>query len=80
MYLVGDQLLVSPVTSTLALQWTVLVPRGCWTHVWSQTVFNLTATAAVTVSAAMGYPPVFYKTGSSVGEQFLENLRRDKLL
>lgn len=50
-----------------------------WKHVWSGKLFTEEGSEAW-VEAPLGYPAVFIKDGTFVGETFLENLRKFGIL
>ncbi|XP_048225602.1 sulfoquinovosidase isoform X2 [Ricinus communis] len=76
-FLVGTEILVVPVLDKGKQNVKVYFPEGetcSWKHVWSRKLF--TAQDSETwLDAPIGYPAVFIRDGSFVGETFLENLR-----
>ncbi len=72
-YLYGPDLLVSPVTKPRRRSWRVYLPKDTWVHLWTGTVFDATESSLkrknrglyAEVEAPLGYPPVFYRKGSS---------------
>lgn len=63
-FLLGEDVLVAPVLEAGATECSVYLPNGCeWVHLWTGTISAGGQT--VTVSAAIGAPPVFCKTGSA---------------
>ena len=61
-YLLGDELLVAPVVKPGEENRTLYLPKGEWIHLWSAERFGAGET---TVSAPMGFPPVFYRAGGA---------------
>lgn len=61
----------------------VYFPKGeshhVWKHVWTGKVHDKEGSEAW-VEAPMGYPAIFVKDGSKIGETFLENLRDYSIL
>lgn len=45
-----------------------------WLHIWTGKVFSIQG-CETWVEAPIGYPVVFIKVGSPIGETFLQNLR-----
>ncbi len=60
-YLIGSDLLVAPVLTEGQTERTLYLPEGTWTHVW--TGEDHTGPGEVTVSAELGEPPLFSRTG-----------------
>jgi alpha-glucosidase (family GH31 glycosyl hydrolase) len=84
-FLVGTELLVVPVLDRGATSVAVYLPATeageKWRHVWSGKVWAASQAGKVLhVEAPMGQPAVFVKVGSSVGDQFEENLRLKQLV
>ena len=59
-YFLGDELLIAPVVKPGAEERTLYLPAGDWVLLWNGERF---APGEVTVAAALGYPPVFYRRG-----------------
>lgn len=79
-FLVGTEILVVPVLDKGRNKVRAYFPKGesCpWKHVWTG---NLYGNQEAWVEAPIGYPAVFVKAGSEVGETFLENLKESKIL
>jgi alpha-glucosidase (family GH31 glycosyl hydrolase) len=56
---------------------------GAWRHVWTGDEYGGAAAQGgfeAEVRAPVGYPAVFVKAGSPVGDRFLSNLRDLKVL
>ena len=66
-YLLGSELLVAPVTEPGADSRSCWLPEGDWTHLWSGEGFS---GGPCSVSAPLGRPPVFFRTGSPYAEFF----------
>ncbi|KAK4744726.1 hypothetical protein SAY87_011038 [Trapa incisa] len=79
-FLVGTEILVVPVLDKGRKKVKAYFPKGesCpWKHIWTG---NLYGNQEAWVEAPMGYPAVFVKAGSEVGETFLKNLKELKLV
>lgn len=83
-FLVGTEMLVVPVLDKGRSAVTAYFPAGAgaWTHVWTGDEYGLGAQGGIEaeVEAPVGYPAVFVRTGSPVGEKFVSNLRDLKVL
>ncbi|MGM0923307.1 MAG: alpha-glucosidase [Bacillota bacterium] len=66
-YLYGRDLLVAPVHQENQTDWEVYLPEDEWVHIWSGKEFK---GGTVTISAPIGYPPVFYRKSSKWKELF----------
>ncbi|KAG6466246.1 sulfoquinovosidase-like isoform X1 [Zingiber officinale] len=89
-FLVGTEIMVAPVLDKAKKEVKVYFPTtdGCsWQHIWSGKIFtrpfnhsgNIQGHEAW-VDAPIGYPAVFVKCGSHIGEEFQSNLRLLKIL
>lgn len=81
-FLVGTEILVVPVLDKGKQNVKAYFPEGetySWKHVWSGKLFTEEGSEAW-VEAPLGYPAVFIKDGTFVGETFLENLRKFGIL
>lgn len=81
-FLVGSEILVVPVLDKGRKKVKAYFPIGevcSWKHVWTGTTYNKQGSEAW-VEAPIGYPAVFVKSGSVVGETFLKNLRNVEIL
>ncbi|OWM85481.1 hypothetical protein CDL15_Pgr019105 [Punica granatum] len=79
-FLVGTEILVVPVLDKGKNNVKAYFPKGetcSWKHIWTG---NLYRNQEARVEAPIGYPAVFVKDGSTVGETFLKNLRDLKIL
>ena len=56
-YLLGDSILVAPITTMGTTERELYLPNGTWYHVWSGEVYEGGQT--VTIGAPLGSPPVF---------------------
>ncbi|MQL94119.1 hypothetical protein Taro_026771 [Colocasia esculenta] len=85
-FLVGTEILVVPVLDKGKKNVKAYFPfgDGCsWQHIWSGKLFNRSSDHTTNtqqgfeawVESPIGYPAVFVKHGSPVGETFLKNLR-----
>ncbi len=74
-FLVGREFLVVPVLDPGRERVTAYLPEGRWVHLWSGERYA--GGAEVDVAAPLGEPALFYKEGSAVAAQFVENLRGD---
>ncbi|KAH7511735.1 hypothetical protein FEM48_Zijuj12G0014400 [Ziziphus jujuba var. spinosa] len=76
-FLIGTEILVVPVLDKGKNDVKAYFPVGdkcAWQHIWTGEQFRKQGYEA-RVEAPIGYPAVFVKAGSTVGETFLENLR-----
>ncbi|KAG5055032.1 hypothetical protein JHK85_007542 [Glycine max] len=76
-FLVGSEFLVVPVLDKGKKKVKAYFPLGessSWIHIWTGKVFSKQGREEW-VEAPIGYPAVFVKVGSQVGETFLNNLR-----
>ncbi|CAA0812842.1 Unknown protein [Striga hermonthica] len=81
-FLVGTEILVVPVLDKDKEFVKVYFPKGeicSWKHVWSGKLYSEKGCVNL-VAARIGYPAVFVKDGSKVGEKFLHNLREQSVL
>ncbi|XP_066306099.1 uncharacterized protein [Miscanthus floridulus] len=83
-FLVGTEMLVVPVMDKGRTAVTAYFPAGAgaWRHVWSGDEYGAGVQGGfeAQVEARVGYPAVFVRAGSPVGERFVSNLRDLKLL
>jgi alpha-glucosidase len=80
-FMVGSELMVAPVLDPGERSVEVYLPAGRWVHLWSGRDYGSPrAGVKPTVGAPVGEPAVFYRKGSSVGEDFRDELRREGLL
>lgn len=63
-YLLGDDMLVAPVTEPGATVKSVFIPAGQWLDAWRGAAVR--APAVLQVDAPLGYPPVFIRRGAAV--------------
>ncbi|GER51900.1 alpha-glucosidase-like [Striga asiatica] len=81
-FLVGTEILVVPVLDKDKEFVKVYFPKGevcSWKHAWSGKIYSEKGCVNL-VAARIGYPAVFVKDGSKVGETFLHNLREQSVL
>lgn len=68
-FLLGPDLLVAPVWHEGAMERGLYLPRGAnWAHVWSGDIYA--GGVDLTIAAAIGQPPLFYRHGSDWSETF----------
>ena len=80
-FMIGSEFMVAPVTDPETREVSAYLPAGKWVHLWSGEIYGKTGQGTtVTVPAPLGQPGVFYKEGSLVSAQFVENLRAKGLL
>lgn len=80
-FLVGTELLVAPVLDPGREQVRVYLPAGGWIHLWSGDAMGDEAAGSwQVVDAPLGQPAVFFRRGSSVGQQLRERLAAEGLL
>jgi alpha-glucosidase len=72
-YLLGNELLVSPVVRPHVKTWNVYLPKGKWIHLWSGKLFN--GGNYVNVDSPIGKPPVFIVESSSYAEEMIKNVQ-----
>lgn len=68
-YLLGDEMLVAPVTESGETTRNVWLPEGIWRHLFSGLVYGK---GFHTVDAPLGEPPVFYRTDGAHAALFEE--------
>ncbi|XP_004493399.1 uncharacterized protein [Cicer arietinum] len=76
-FLVGSEFLVVPVLDKGKKKVKAYFPLGessSWLHIWSGKIFSKQGSESW-IEAPIGYPAVFIKVGSIIGETFLNNLR-----
>ncbi|KAL5546613.1 hypothetical protein UlMin_006300 [Ulmus minor] len=81
-FLIGTEILVVPVLDKGQNHVKAYFPIGetcTWQHIWTGELFTNQGFEA-RVEAPIGYPAVFVKSGSVVGETFLKNLTELKIL
>ncbi|MDR1158708.1 MAG: alpha-glucosidase [Oscillospiraceae bacterium] len=66
-YMLGEEMLVSPVLRRGRRSQTLLLPAGHWLHMWTKQVHS---GGEHTVSAPLGYPPVFYRPDGQWADLF----------
>lgn len=67
-YLLGRDLLVAPVLEEGKSTWNVYLPKDKWINIWTGDEYT---GGDITVSAPLGYPPVFYKKDSIYKDLFI---------
>jgi alpha-glucosidase (family GH31 glycosyl hydrolase) len=72
-FMVGDQLMVAPVTEEGATQTNIYLPAGDWVNLWNGNEINSTG-ATFIISDIADRPAVFYVKGSAVAAQFIQNM------
>jgi len=84
-FLVGTELLVVPVLDKGHTQVQAYFPPSgdVWEHVWTGDLYEAPTTQQgglhVEVQAPLGFPAVFVKRGSWVGQQFMRNLVKENI-
>nr|GMC79330.1 putative alpha-xylosidase 2 [Ipomoea batatas] len=76
-FLIGSEILVVPVLDKGKETVKAYFPIGecsSWKHIWTGKLYSKQGYEAM-VEAPIGYPAIFVKDGSAVGETFLENLK-----
>lgn len=66
-YLLGEDLLVSPVYEADKKDWEVYLPKDKWVHLWTGEEYT---GGKIIISAELGYPPVFYRKNSNYTKIF----------
>jgi alpha-glucosidase len=76
-FMIGTELLVTPVLKPKSDEVDVYLPQGQWVHIWSDQIYgNVERGKNITISAPLGEPAVFYKYESPIGEKFASILER----
>lgn len=81
-FLIGTEILVVPVLDKGKKSVKAYFPIGetcAWQHIWTGEVFTRQGFEAK-IEAPIGYPAIFVKSGSVVGETFLKNLGELRIL
>lgn len=81
-FLVGEEILVVPTLDKHRENVKAYFPVGescAWKHIWTGDVYDIQGSEAL-IEAPIGYPAIFVKIGSVVGENFLRNLREYDVL
>ncbi|KAJ3686865.1 hypothetical protein LUZ61_016029 [Rhynchospora tenuis] len=82
-FLVGTDIMVVPVVDKGKKSVNAYFPLSSethsWLHIWTGEVYNQQGFEAE-IEAPVGYPAVFVKTGSEVGQGFLRNLKEFNIL
>jgi alpha-glucosidase len=69
-YLLGSDILVSPVTTASADTVSVYFPAGTWTHIWTHQTYGGATGVWQDVPAPLGQPPVFIRDGAPLQAAF----------
>ena len=81
-FLVGEEILVVPVLDRGKNNVKVYFPIGetcVWKHIWTGKLYAKQGSEAL-VEAPIGYPAIFVKANSTIGETFLKYLREYNVL
>ncbi|XAR68408.1 Alpha-glucosidase [Bertholletia excelsa] len=81
-FLVGNEILVVPVLDKGRRNVKVYFPRGescTWRHIWTGNIYMEQGSEAW-VEATIGYPAIFVKVDSVIGDTFIKNLVEYKIL
>ncbi|KAL7598928.1 hypothetical protein Lser_V15G26063 [Lactuca serriola] len=81
-FLVGEEILVVPTLDKHRKNVKAYFPVGescVWKHIWTGDLYDIKGSEAL-IEAPIGYPAIFVKDGSVVGENFLRNLREFSIL
>lgn len=81
-FLLGTEILVVPVLDKGRNNVKAYFPKGescSWQHIWTGKLYSNHGSESC-VEARIGYPAIFVKAESAVGETFLTNLRNLQLL
>jgi alpha-glucosidase len=80
-FMVGSEFMVAPGLDRGERSVEVYLPAGRWVHLWSGKSYGSSEVGVrLTVEAPVGEPAVFYKEGSSAGEDFRDELRAEGLV
>lgn len=71
-YLLGRDLLISPVLKEGLASWKAYLPEDEWIHLWSGSRYF---GGEIEVESQIGYPPIFYRASSIYGELFKSILK-----
>lgn len=75
-FLVGTEILVVPVLDKGRKNVQAYFPKGekyPWKHIWTGNVYKQQGSEAC-IEAPIGYPAIFVKDGSVIGDTFIKNL------
>lgn len=72
-FLVGNDLLIAPVTKKNQLQIAVKFPEGKWRNIFDQQSPVFSSNQVETIQCPIGSPAVFVKLGSELEKQIMEN-------
>ena len=74
-YMYGSEFLFRPVVDPGVTKVSVYLPAGNWVHLFTQETFGKAESGGwVEVDAPIGQPAVFYRVGSRVGEELVQQL------
>jgi alpha-glucosidase len=74
-FMLGADFMVAPVTDPGLSTMEVYLPAGEWVHIWSGKSFgNLESGTWVHIDCPIGQPPVFFKSDSTYGWNFYNQL------
>jgi alpha-glucosidase len=80
-FMVGSEFMVAPVLDEGQTKARLYLPAGEWVHLWSgQRYGNINKGVYIEVNAPLGKPAIFYRAGSTVGENFVTALKAQGLL
>ena len=80
-WMYGTEFLVHPVLEPGANKVSVYLPAGKWVHLFNQKTYGKRNSGGwVEVDSPVGEPAVFYKEGSTVGEELVKELRASGVL
>ncbi|HMF79117.1 MAG TPA: hypothetical protein VK604_25890 [Bryobacteraceae bacterium] len=79
-FLLGSDFLIAPVLNKGATKVRVYLPAGNWTHLWSGTAFAAAAGKWTEVSAPLGQPRIFFRSGAESGAQLIAALKAGNIL
>ena len=70
--MLGPDVLVAPVLEPGQTTQRLYLPRGAWVHLWTGEQFDVNGPGQwLTIGAALGAPPVFWKADSSEMRNFV---------
>ncbi len=74
--MLGQDLLVAPITDPGVVMAKVYLPEGTWVHVFTGKAFAVAASGQrIEIAAPLGQPALFYRQGSAMSEPFLKSLK-----
>jgi len=73
-FMLGPDFMISPTLDSNQRETITYLPRGTWTHLWSNESIDLDKGKKTRVKTPIGYPSIFYRAESSWGQRLHEKL------